>query len=215
VNKLNRKTICGIILAVAVAGTLALMPGASADLTALDKIGTIINMLTNIQNTTNNIQEDLSDKLKLIVGVDAGGIGFGQNEVATITISARDQEGQFVTFNLKEVYVCGTIDAGIGQIRLKEVRVEENDIVIRDADGSDLDNILVDGATATRSCADVLTLLSEGDGRAGAVGLGSDTDIVIAFSFTTTEESSGTIFFVKCIAFVPQEAEFLECRKFP
>ncbi|MGH9923697.1 MAG: hypothetical protein ACRD38_13190, partial [Nitrososphaerales archaeon] len=48
----DKKTISGIALAaILVGGMFVIMPqSASADLTALDKIGTIISLLTNIQN---------------------------------------------------------------------------------------------------------------------------------------------------------------------
>ncbi|MGH9922418.1 MAG: hypothetical protein ACRD38_06680 [Nitrososphaerales archaeon] len=101
-QRMNKKTIGGIVLAaILVAGMVTLMPSASADLTALDKIGTIINILLNIQ-------EDLSDKLKLIVGKDAASMGFSGGEVE-ITVNAMNAEGELVPFNLKEVYACGTI----------------------------------------------------------------------------------------------------------
>ncbi len=60
----NKKMIGGIALAtVLVAGIFAITPqNASADLTALDKIGTIINIITDIQVTVTDILEDLGKK---------------------------------------------------------------------------------------------------------------------------------------------------------
>ncbi len=61
-HRLNKKTIGGIALAtIIVAGMFVFMPSASADLAALDKFGTIINILTMIQNTVINIQNLLLD----------------------------------------------------------------------------------------------------------------------------------------------------------
>ena len=212
---MNKKAIGGIVLAaILVAGMLTLMPSASADLTALDKIGTIINILLNIQ-------EDLSDKLKLIVGKDDVSTGFSGGEVE-ITVNATNAEGELVPFNLKEVYACGTItteeaEAGSGAIFVRNVKVEGDDILIRDTSGGDFSG---EGTTivfaelpaedSLSSCADILTLLAD-IGRAGSVGLGSDTDVVIVLDDSTDGDASSRLDLVKCIAFVPQEAEILTC----
>ncbi|MGH9923453.1 MAG: hypothetical protein ACRD38_11945, partial [Nitrososphaerales archaeon] len=161
-NKLNRKTIGGIVLAAALmAGMLALIPSASADLTALDKIGTIINILLNIQ-------ADLSDKLKLIVGKADTSVGFSGDEVE-ITVNAMNAEGELVPFNLKEVYACGTItteeaEEGSGSIFVRNVEVEESDILIRDESGGDFSGegttiVFADlsSGESLSSCADILT----------------------------------------------------------
>ncbi|MGH9922467.1 MAG: hypothetical protein ACRD38_06930 [Nitrososphaerales archaeon] len=59
----NKKAIVGITLAtILVAVVLTFMPqNANADLTALDKIGTIINIITGIQGTVNNIETIVLD----------------------------------------------------------------------------------------------------------------------------------------------------------
>ncbi|MGH9923709.1 MAG: hypothetical protein ACRD38_13250, partial [Nitrososphaerales archaeon] len=58
---MNKKTIGGMALAaILVAGMFTFMPqSASADLTALDKFGTIINMLTQILTEVTETNEDL------------------------------------------------------------------------------------------------------------------------------------------------------------
>lgn len=59
----SKKTITGIALAaILVAGIFTFIPSASADLTALDKIGTIINIITDIQNIVTEINDDLLKK---------------------------------------------------------------------------------------------------------------------------------------------------------
>ncbi|MGH9922417.1 MAG: hypothetical protein ACRD38_06675 [Nitrososphaerales archaeon] len=106
-------------------------------------------------------------------------------------------------------------------IFVRNVEVEESDILIRDESGGDLSG---EGTTivfgelepdeSLSSCADILTLL-QNTGRAGSVGLGSDTDVVIVLDDFTQGSASARLDLVKCIAFVPQEAEILTCDAEP
>ncbi|MGH9922419.1 MAG: hypothetical protein ACRD38_06685 [Nitrososphaerales archaeon] len=211
-NKLSRKAIGGIVLAsILVAGMVTLMPNASADLTALDKIGTIINILLNIQ-------EDLSDKLKLIVAEDWNEVQVEGNGIFIIDVEAERDEDVLEPFNLKELYVCGTLDDGGGSISVNLIRIElieegpDADIVIREANGGALEGAtIVSGEDAAESCADILTLVAENTGRAGAAGLGSDNFMQIVLGASAPPGNVSTIVHVKCIAFVPQIVEELEC----
>ena len=211
-DRLNKITIGGIVLAAAlVSGTFAI-PSASGDLTTLDKIGTIINILLNIQ-------EDLSDKLKLIVAEDADDVYVIGDGKFIISVEAETDEEVFEPFNLKELYVCGTLDEGGGDMAVEEIRIElveeggPADIVIRTVEGFDLNaaKIVESEEGEAESCADILTLVAEQTGRAGAAGLGSDSDMEIELEVEAPEGNTSTIVHVKCIAFVPQIVEELEC----
>jgi len=239
-DRINKKIISGITLAsILVAGTIVFTPqNATADLTALDKFGTIINLLIDIQNTVNNIfnevtdgehglaeikrevrniegnvtqiKEDLRDKLKLIVGNHTDDVEAQQDETFLITINATNIAGELVIFNLKELYVCGEVEldaATGGQLAVREAIIEDGDIVIGNFGGV---VGIIDGDSTGESCADVLSLFAA-IGRAGAAGLGSESNIVIKLDMFFEGTGSGTITLVKCIAFVPQEAETLTC----
>jgi len=60
-DRINKKIIGGIALVAILAAATFALPSASADLTALDKIGTIINIITNIQTTVNSILTEVTN----------------------------------------------------------------------------------------------------------------------------------------------------------
>jgi len=179
-----------------------------------------------------NITAELQDKIKLLNATDNELIEFSPRNVigATITVNATNAENELVVFNLKEVYLCGDVDNGrdivvkaiwIENVVFNEMfgNPEDADIVIKDIYGNSLDIPLIGGET----CVDIISSLANpgfeievcviceysdnGRGVAGAVGLGSDTDLVIELS----SQFSGQLDFVKCIAFTPNEAVELAC----
>jgi len=176
-----------------------------------------------------NITAELQDKIKLLNATDDEVINFSNFVNATITVEALNAANQTVIFNLKEVYLCGIVggEPGISNyvtvnsIWIQNVNFTENgvpdeaDIEIFDIYGGPLGVELIGGDT----CVEVLSSLATPGigmaveivevypGRAGAMGLGSDNNLVILLDLP----SSGQLYFVKCIAFTPNEAVELVC----
>jgi len=212
---MNKLLIPSILVAtILVAGAFAFIPIQKA--TTFDEfIIAAINGDAGISNQ--DIIEELKDKLKLMVAeeeqtinLSAGIPGF------TLEVAALNADQENVPFNLKEVYLCGYSGGGnteVFPISIQLVHIENvdfsgngtpfgADITITDFDGTNLNIYIIDGYT----CVDVVSALAA-SGRAGAVGLGSDSNLVIQFS----GDSPDHVDFVKCIAFTPNEAEELIC----
>lgn len=100
---MNKKTIGGIVLgAVLLVGAFAFIPqNADADLTALDKIGTIINIITNIQ-------EDLQKKKKFyhfVNDTDTTLDGFLIAEVRVVSCDPELELANACAFNVESILV--------------------------------------------------------------------------------------------------------------
>jgi len=220
---------CVLAATILIAGVFAFIPVQKA--TTFDQF--IIAALTGDAGITNqNIAEELKDKLKLMVQEEEEFLEIG-DEISfspfvvdgfTIEVEARNALEENVLFNLKEVYLCGySGNGGNGPppvpITIQFVYIENvifdptfgfvvpgtADIKITDLDGTSLgiDGIdVIDGYT----CVDLVSALAD-NGRAGAVGLGSDSNLVIELSGDLGDH----VDFVKCITFTPNEATTLKC----
>jgi len=161
-----------------------------------------------------DITGELKDKLKLMVETDDEYITIVEPVVGfTIEVEARNAELENVPFNLKEVYLCGySGNSASDAITIEFVHIENvdflfgapfgADIKITDVDGGTLDIDIIDGYT----CVDIISALAN-SGRAGSVGLGSDSNLVIELS----GDIGDYVTFLKCIAFTPNEAITLKC----
>jgi len=221
---MNKLLIPSILVAtILVAGVFAFIPVQKA--TTVHEF--VIAALTGDAFITNqDISEELKDKLKLMVATDDDFFQINDEildpgDIIGFTIEVEAFAGfEHVPFNLKEVYVCGSA-VGDATITIEFIHIEDvlldgltgavfaQDIKITDVDGSSLgpDGIdIIDGTT----CVDIISALAK-DGRAGAVGLGSDTNLVIELD----GDDPDFVDFVKCIAFTPNEAEILFCNLEP
>jgi len=180
----------------------------------------VIAALTGDAGITNqDIIVELKDKLKLMVEEEDQLITIGGGVIGfTIEVEATNAELENVPFNLKEVYLCGYSGNRVSDaITIEFVHIEnvvlsetfgfviDQDIKITDFDGTSLGPggiDIIDGYT----CVDIVSALAK-DGRAGAVGLGSDSNLVIELSGDLGDH----VDFVKCIAFTPNEAVLLKC----
>jgi len=211
---MNKLLIPSILVAtILVAGAFAFIPIQKA--TTFDEfIIAAINGDAGISNQ--DIAEELKDKLKIMNATDDDVFQMGLfDDGFNILVEALNAEKENVPFNLKEVYLCGysgevveplpiTIDfVYIEDVVLNEFGfVVDFDIRITDESGDPLDIDIIDGYT----CVDIVSALAN-SGRAGAVGLGSDTNLVIRLS----GDDGDKVNFLKCIAFTPNEAETLVC----
>jgi len=217
---MNKLLIPSILVAtILVAGAFAFIPIQKA--TTFDEfIIAAINGDAGISNQ--DIAEELKDKLKIMVAEEEQTINLSEGTPGfTIEVEATNAANENVMFNLKEVYLCGysgVVNLTVFPIRIEFVHIEDvdfdpggspfgADITITDPDGTNMALTIINGYT----CVDVVSALAN-SGRAGAVGLGSDNNLVIEFS----GDSPGThVDFVKCIAFTPNEATTLKCDMEP
>ena len=213
---MNKLLIPGVLVAtILVAGAFAFIP--------IDKASTIhlelIAALTGDLGITNqDIVEDLKDKLKLMNATDTEtleiGDDFGPGEVIgfNILVEALDENQENVNFNLKEVYLCG--DGGGDTLQVDFIYIEniefnvpfgfvtDADITIASLSGGAMNINLL----SSEGCVDIISALAD-NGRAGAMGLGSDEELVIEIDGLLDNH----IDFVKCIAFTPNAADTLIC----
>jgi len=223
---MNKLLIPSILVAtILVAGVFAFIPVQKAT-TVHEFIIAAINGDAGISNQ--DIAEELKDKLKIMNATDDDFLEIGDDisfspfivDGFTIEVEARNALEENVPFNLKEVYLCGysgnlvSVAITIQFVYIENVILDPTfgfvvpdsaDIKITDFDGSSLgiDGIdIIDGYT----CVDVVSALA-GNGRAGAVGLGSDSNLVIELSGDLGDH----VDFLKCIAFTPNEATTLKC----
>ena len=214
---MNKLLIPSILVAtILVAGVFAFIPVQKA--TTVHEF--IIAALTGDAGISNqDIIEELKDKLKLMVKTDddvfqfGSIVGPGTVTGFTITVEALNADQENVPFNLKEVYLCGEATFN-DTIFIEFVHIEnvvlsgitgsviDQDIKITDTDGGTLAIDIIDDDT----CVDIVSALAD-SGRAGAVGLGSDSNLVIELG----ANSPDIVDFLKCIAFTPNEAETLVC----
>jgi len=216
---MNKLLIPSILVAtILVAGVFAFIPIQKA--TTFDEfIIAAINGDAGISNQ--DIAEELKDKLKLMVEEEEQTINLSVGTPGfTIEVEATNADNENVTFNLKEVYLCGYSGNGnevVFPISIQLVHIEDvdffpngspfgADITITNSAGTNMNIYIIDGYT----CVDVVSALAN-SGRAGAVGLGSDSNLVIEFS----GDSPDHVDFVKCIAFTPNEATTLKCDMEP
>ena len=219
-TSMNKLLIPGVLVAtVLVAGVFAFIPVEKA--TTFDEfIIAAINGDAGISNQ--DIAEELKDKLKLMVEEEEQTINLSVGTPGfTIEVEATNAELENVPFNLKEVYLCGysgVVNLTVFPIRIEFVHIEDvdfdpngspfgADITITNSAGTNMALVVIDGYT----CVDVVSALAK-SGRAGAVGLGSDSNLVIEFSGDSPESH---VDFVKCIAFTPNEATTLKCDMEP
>ena len=214
---MNKFLIPGVLVAtILVAGAFAFIQ--------IDKASTlhfeIIDAINGFPGVTNqDIVDDLEDKLKLMNATDTETVVVGDDFVIgyNIVVEALNN-GTNVNFNLKEVYLCGSAPVNdtirVDRIYIQNVTFSEEtnealdaDVVIKDLLGNNMDVQLI---TTGTGCVDVISALAA-DGRAGAMGLGSDDDLAIV-----VRGSPGDfVDFVKCIAFTPNKADTLRCEIVP
>jgi len=168
-----------------------------------------------------DITAELQDKLKLMNATDTETFVIGQSNPSgpglvdgyNILVEALDGEKN-VNFNLKEVYLCGSGNTilEVQFVHIQNISFDPTfnfvvpdsaDITIATLSGANLGENLFEASAS--GCVDVISELAD-TGRAGAMGLGSDEELVIEIS-----GSGGDVNFVKCIAFTPNAAEELIC----
>ncbi len=69
-KKLSKTIFSGIVLAAILVTAIFTLPDASADLTALDKIGTILAIITNIQNIVIDVQNKVSSSSNEVTNIE-------------------------------------------------------------------------------------------------------------------------------------------------
>jgi len=214
---MNKFLIPGALAAmVLVVGIFAFMPVQQANTVHFQ----IIDAILGEPPTTNqDIAEELKDKIKLMVATDEEELEVGDfvEDVGfvdgfNIFVEALDENGENVIFNLKEVYLCG--DGGgdtlaVDFIWIENIEFDEilnfttsSDIKITSSSGGSMNTVLL----TSEGCVDIISELAD-SGRAGAMGLGSDEELVIEIG----GQLDNHIDFVKCIAFTPNAAVELIC----
>jgi len=183
----------------------------------IDKVSTvhfeILDAIIGIPGVTNqDIADELKDKLKLMVNftdIETPTVVDGTTvDGYLIFVEALDENKENVPFNLKEIYLCGTAtqfdSLNANRIFIEDVEFDEDnlpiaaDILISDINGGPM---LVSLITDNSGCVEVLSALAN-NGRAGAMGLGSDKELVVL----VRGEPGDFVDFVKCIAFTPNAA---------
>ena len=210
---MNKLLIPGVLVAtILVAGAFAFIQ--------IDKVSTVhfelIDAIIGVPGVTNqDISDELKDKLKLMNATDTETVVVGDDFVIGYNIVVEAKNGEEnVPFNLKEVYLCGSAPQN-DSLQADRVYIEniefdpdtnealDADVVIRDLNGNDMGVPLI---TTGTGCVDIISALAD-NGRAGAMGLGSDEELAIV-----VRGSSGDfVDFVKCIAFTPNAADTLVC----
>jgi len=213
----NKFLIPGVLAAmVLVVGVFAFMPVQQANTVHFQ----IIDAINGFPGVTNqDIAEELKDKIKLMVATDTETLDIGQPagpgtvEGYNIFVEALDENKENVIFNLKEVYLCGdgsnNTTVEVDFIWIENIKFDpifnfttSADIKITSVSGSSMNTFLLTGI----GCVDIISELAD-SGRAGAMGLGSDEELVIEIDGIPGNHVN----FVKCIAFTPNAAEELIC----
>ena len=218
----NKLLIPGVLAAmVLVVGVFAFMPVQQANTVHFQIVDAILG---EPPVTNQDIAEELKDKIKLMVATDEEELEVGDFVESVgfvdgfnIFVEALDENKENVIFNLKEVYICGTAPANdtilvdkvyIENIQFNAENVAINaDVIIANLFGNSMGLTLVLSGSA---CVDVISVLAN-DGRAGAMGLGSDEELAIVI----TGSNGDFVDFVKCIAFTPNKADTLRCEIVP
>ena len=196
---INKKTIVGIALAaVLVGGMFAVLPqSASADLTTLDKFGTIINMLTKILTEVTETNEDLLLKKRFYqfvndteIEVESGKLVFAKVRVVSCTSELELMDA--CAFNVESILI--------------------ESVQFVDVTGPTVDGIQsvysVQGLTGVNFLVDAVKRVPDDDfdlfvGPPGFVGASEEVEVRI-------ESSENVAFTIKKIEFNGQQPQGME-----
>ena len=190
-----------------------------------------IELLDTLEGDHGDITDELKDKLKLLNATDTQTITMGDTSVPgfqfdgfTITVNATNADNELVIFNLKEIYICG--DGSNQGFDIQAIGIENAvlDSELLDLDDADIiiQTFEIPLFVGVENCVDVITRIAMGGPHldhftgepvpafAGQMGLGSDGNLIISVQGGQSN-TSDFVDFVKCIAFVPNEAVTLVC----